>query len=103
MESEETLLIDARTTEEYSQGHIPGAVNLPVYEFDSVYPRIEGLFGEGKTIVAYCSSVTCIDSPLLAKKLHNKGYREIFVYRGGFKEWCELNNPVENPQETGQE
>lgn len=99
MESEESLLIDARTGEEYNQGHLPGAVSLPVYEFDRVYPEVEGLFAEGKTIVTYCSSVTCIDSPLLAKKLYGKGYRDIFVYRGGFEEWTELNNPVEKPQE----
>lgn len=103
LESEEILLLDARTKEEYSQGYIPGAVNLPVYEFDSVFPRLEGLFSEGKTIVAYCSSITCTDSPLLAKKLTRKGYEDIFVYRRGFEEWSELNNPVEKPQETVQE
>lgn len=103
MESEEILLIDARTREEFNLGHLPNAVNLPVYEFDQVYSEVEGLFSEGKTIITYCSSETCIDSPLLAKKLYTKGYQDIFVYRGGFKEWTELNNPVEEPQEKVEE
>jgi rhodanese-related sulfurtransferase len=103
IESEEVLLFDARTKEEYNGEHLPKAVSLPVYEFDRMYPGVEGLFVEGKTIVTYCSSLTCIDSPLLAKKLSGKGHENVFVYRGGFKEWSELNYPVEKPQATIQE
>lgn len=103
MESEEILLFDARTKEEFNQGRLPKAVNFPVYEFEQVYPEVESLFAEGKTIVTYCSSVTCTDSPLLAKKLFAKGHEDIFVFRGGFEEWSGLNYPVENPQTTTEE
>jgi rhodanese-related sulfurtransferase len=103
LESEEVLLFDARAVEEYREGCLPTAVSFPAYEFDRVYPRVEGLFVTGKTIITYCSSVTCTDSPLLAKKLSGKGHENVFVYRGGFKEWSELNYPVEKPQATIQE
>lgn len=103
MESEEILLFDARTKEEFSQGYLPNAVNFPVYEFERVYPEVEGLFAEGKTIVTYCSSVTCTDSPLLAKKLFAKGHENIFVFRGGFKAWTESNYPVKTPPTTMEE
>jgi len=103
MESEDILLFDARTKDEFNEGHLPKAISFPVYEFARVYPEVKGLFTEGKTIVTYCSSVTCTDSPLLAKKLFAKGYEEIFVFRGGFKDWSELHYPVEYPQTTMEE
>ncbi|MAZ44521.1 MAG: sulfurtransferase [Legionellales bacterium] len=30
LENEEAILIDVRSTEEFAEGHIPGAVNLPL-------------------------------------------------------------------------
>jgi len=102
VESGEALLIDARTAEDFSLGSLPGAVSLPVYEFDRAFKEVEDLLDEEKTIITYCSSVTCIDSTLLAKKLYRSGFQNIFVYRGGFEEWTELENPVEKPQEPKQ-
>ncbi|MCK5057888.1 MAG: rhodanese-like domain-containing protein [Candidatus Aminicenantes bacterium] len=100
VESGEALLIDARTGDDFSRGYLPGAVSLPAYEFDRVFKEVEGLLDEEKTIITYCSSVTCIDSTLLAKKLYRSGFQNIFVYRGGLKEWTELDNPVEIPHES---
>ena len=44
------LLVDVRTRQEFSRGHIPGAVNIPVDELRS---RLEEL-PKGKKIAAYC-------------------------------------------------
>ncbi|MFC2155890.1 rhodanese-like domain-containing protein [Acidobacteriota bacterium] len=102
VENEDALLIDARTGEDFSRGYLPKAVSLPVYEFDRAFKEVEDFLDNEKTIITYCSSVTCIDSTLLAKKLYRLGFQNIFVYRGGFEEWTELENPVENPQEAKQ-
>lgn len=99
----DVLLFDARTKEDYNQGHLPGAVSFPVYEFDEVFGQMTELLGQGKTIITYCSSVTCMDSTLLAKKLYAKGHKDIFVYKGGFTEWMELNNPVAMPRDNSNE
>jgi len=103
VESGEALLIDARTGEDFSLGYLPGAVSLPIYEFDRAFKEVEDLLDIEKTIITYCSSETCIDSTLLAKKLYRLGFQNIFVYRGGFEEWTELENPVEKPNESKQE
>ena len=34
------ILLDVRTKEEYDEGHIPGAVNIPVEEFGNIEERI---------------------------------------------------------------
>jgi rhodanese-related sulfurtransferase len=99
VESGEALLLDARTAADFNLGHLPGALSLPVYEFDRTFKDVEDLLDKEKTIITYCSSVTCIDSTLLAKKLYRSGFQNIFVYRGGFEEWTESDNPVETPQD----
>ncbi|MGD2080808.1 MAG: rhodanese-like domain-containing protein [Nitrospirota bacterium] len=49
---ENFFLVDARTAEEYAQGHIPGAVNIPPGKFRF----IAGLLPKNKSIpvVFYC-------------------------------------------------
>ena len=44
------FLLDVRTPQEFSAGHIPGAVNIPV---DELRPRLEEL-PRGKAIAVYC-------------------------------------------------
>jgi rhodanese-related sulfurtransferase len=89
------VLLDARTREHYNQGHIPKAINLPIGEFKQMYDKISPLLTGDKAIIIYCIGIHCIDSSLLAKELHQKGYREIFVYKAGMEEWQELGYPIE--------
>lgn len=36
----ESVLIDVRTREEYSDGHIPGSINIPLNEIDTIIKKI---------------------------------------------------------------
>ena len=49
-ENERPLLLDVRTTKEYGEGHLPGAVNIPVDELRS---RL-GELPRNRKIAAYC-------------------------------------------------
>ncbi|NIM10980.1 MAG: hypothetical protein GTO45_03250 [Candidatus Aminicenantes bacterium] len=99
LEADMVVLLDARSASDYSKGYIPQAVSFPIGEFNQKYPEVAELLADadrqGKSIVIYCIGVHCLDSSLLAKELHNKGHREIFVYKGGIEEWQELGYPVE--------
>jgi phage shock protein E len=46
-------LVDVRTPEEFGDGHLPGAVNIPVQELDR---RMAELEPKNETIVLYCRS-----------------------------------------------
>lgn len=98
LEADMIVLLDARSAFDYSKGYIPRAVSVPIGEFNRKYPEVAELLADadrqGKSIVIYCIGVHCLDSSLLAKELHNKGHREIFVYKGGIEEWQELGYPV---------
>lgn len=46
-------LVDVRTPEEYADGHLPGAVNIPV---DELGRRLDELGPRDKPVVVYCAS-----------------------------------------------
>jgi rhodanese-related sulfurtransferase len=91
------LFADARRTNAYGEGHIPGALSLPVWE-DGLPQRIAALgakaMGTDLPLVVYCAGGECEDSKLLAQKLWLAGYRNLRVYTGGFPEWASRGWPV---------
>lgn len=95
MDADMVVVLDARIAEKYDSGHIPGAVSLPIVDFQQKYDSVAPLLQENKSIVVYCIGVHCVDSAMLAKQLHDNGHREIFVYKGGIEEWLQLGYPVE--------
>lgn len=96
-ETDAIVILDARTPDRYRQEHIPGAFSLPIAAFDKTYEPVKPLLEEGKSIVIYCIGNDCIDSSMLARELHKKGHREIFVYTGGIEEWKALGFPIQTP------
>ncbi len=49
------FLLDVRTTEEYNEGHIKGAVNIDVMKAD-FEKKACSIIPEGKTVALYCRS-----------------------------------------------
>jgi rhodanese-related sulfurtransferase len=103
VEAGKVILLDARTADEFNQGHIPGAVNLPITRFNATYGFLTSIFAENKMIICYCEGHDCTDSSLLAFELHKKGYKDIFVYKGGMAEWEQFTYPVETGQGHNEE
>lgn len=77
---EEMLLLDVRTPEEFSIGHIPGAVNIPV---DSLSQRMEEI-PRDRPVVTYCA--VGLRGYVAARKLALAGYQACNL-AGGFKLW----------------
>ena len=72
------LLIDVRTTEEFEQGHVEGALNIPYQEIDKLMSAI----GTYKTrpVVVYCRSGNRSGKAKVV--LETKGYTNIFNATG---------------------
>ena len=49
-----TLIVDVRKADAYAEGHIPGAINISLDEFESRLSELEG--HKDKEIVLYCNS-----------------------------------------------
>jgi uncharacterized membrane protein YdjX (TVP38/TMEM64 family)/rhodanese-related sulfurtransferase len=93
LESEGNLLVlDVRTTEDFTgeQGHIDGAVNIPVEELQQ---RMDELGDHMERPVA----IVCRTDRRSAKAallLTEAGFADVHVVRGGMTKWLEAGLPV---------
>jgi rhodanese-related sulfurtransferase len=89
------LFVDARTRDNYDEGHIPGAVSLPVGQFDEFIDTFLDQHDIQQPIVTYCSGRTCEDSHNLAQLLIDFGYSDVKVFIDGYPGWEAEGYPVE--------
>ena len=76
------IIIDARTQEEYDQGHIPGAILIPEYE---IADRAEKeILDKDQLILVYCRSGR--RSKIAAEELVKLGYTNVKEF-GGIIDW----------------
>jgi rhodanese-related sulfurtransferase len=94
-DADAALILDAREPEEFAEGHIPGALNLPFDEVITDPARLETLDPAGRAIVVYCGGGTCEVSQQLGFELIRVGHRKVVVFQGGYPEWQEAGYPTE--------
>jgi len=95
VDGKQAVLVDARSSANFAEGHIAGAMAVPLEEarknparpFKQTVPR-------DATIIAYCNGFSCQDSMDLAKLLIKAGYGTVYVFEGGFPEWRDAGYPV---------
>ncbi len=91
----QTLFVDTRTKDEFEQGHLKDAKNLPANATrDQIMSFFENIPKE-QQIVTYCSSPACNSSRRLAGFLTYLGYTKVFIYLEGFEEWQAKDYPIE--------
>ena len=84
---EGAIILDVRTTGEFSTGHINGAINIPL---DKLSNNLEKLKAKNKPIITCCASG--MRSASAKGILLSKGYGK--VYNGGA--WHRLNLKLNN-------
>jgi len=89
MKQGQVNVVDVRAAEDYAQGHIPGAVNLPKDKWHT----LEGL-RKDKTNVIYCYSQVCHLAAAAALEFASKGY-PVMELEGGFRGWKEHEMDIE--------
>ncbi len=90
----EAIVIDARSEENFQSGHIPGAINIPVKNFDSYIDKIFEL-PQNKLIIIYCEGIHCNLSHQLAEKLQTFGFKNLWIMYEGIEGWLKRNLPME--------
>ena len=76
------IILDARTIEEYNEGHIPNAICIPNETIDETVT--EQLPNKDQLILIYCRSGN--RSKQAALKLHHLGYTNLIEF-GGIIDW----------------
>ena len=94
------LVLDARRTSVYEEGHIAGSRSFSVWESD-IDEKVNALFEErsspeeqNQPIVIYCSGGACEDSHMLAEKLWAIQFNNVYVYKDGFPDWQKRGGAV---------
>lgn len=88
--ADEVVLLDVRTPKEYSEGFIPGAINIPHDELGARIAELEG--ARGKEIVVYCRSGRRSDIAL--DLLQKAGFEKVYHLDGDYLGWTEAKRPV---------
>ncbi len=88
--------IDARDEADYLAGYISGSINIPYYDFENHKQKLQNL-SKDKPLVIYCAGTDCDLSILLGNQLSKLGYKQVYIFFGGWLEWENANYPTEHP------
>lgn len=81
------IIVDVREPHEYSQKHIPGAINIPLRDFQTR----AAFLSPDRAVIVYCN--TQKRSYIAYRKLVEMGFQRIFFF--SFLEWLEANQLAE--------
>jgi len=88
VDTKSALIVDVRTTEEFSEGHIPGAINIDVNS-PKFLKEIKKL-PKTKPLALYCKSGR--RSHQAATKIATRGFI-IYELNNGFTDWVKAGFP----------
>lgn len=92
------LFLDARPRYDFMQGHIPGAVSLPLRDRDFEDRLWDFLTSPrsmpSASVVVYCSGCCSTDAIFLAVRLQEVGFKQIKHYKDGFPGWARADRPI---------
>ena len=90
----DTVMLDVREAEEYSQGAIAGAVHVAR---GSLELEVEGRIPDkSKPVVVFCAGG--VRSAFAAKTLAELGYSDVASMAGGFNRWKDEGHPWSTPR-----
>lgn len=84
------VILDVRPPEEFSAGHLPGAINIPIHELEK---RLKEL-PKRKEVIAYCRGPYCLMSYDAVSLLRKKGMKARRL-EAGLPEWRSAGFPIE--------
>ncbi len=90
----DVILLDVRDGEEYSAGHIPESVCLPLNTLKMRIAEID----RQKPIIVYCKS-GCSRSQQALMILKDNGFRQVRNMVGGINEWQRIGGRIEGKEE----
>ena len=82
--NEKFRLVEVLSEESYNEGHIPGAINIPLSKIGSLVTKY---LKKKDIVVVYCGSYSCQRSTKAAIILLELGYENILDFKAGKRGW----------------
>ena len=92
----DAVVLDLRTADSFSRGHIVNAKNIPYDELDDAMDKLDRF--KTKPIVAVCDAG--LMSAKLVNRLRKAGRDNIYGLRGGIAAWTQANLPLVSGRKT---
>ncbi|MDR8389840.1 metalloregulator ArsR/SmtB family transcription factor [Aliifodinibius sp. S!AR15-10] len=90
MKQEDITIVDVRPQQEFDEGHIAGALNIPVGDLSEKMDELP----KDQEVVAYCRGPFCVFADDAVELLRNKGFNAKRLDEG-YPEWMIEQLPIE--------
>ena len=88
------LIIDVRSTDEFTEGHLPGAVNIAHTEFVDNPEAAMSQLPEARDTEMVLHCVSGKRASMAAEALVAAGYTNVLILEGNFRDWEARGYPV---------
>ena len=85
------FILDVRTAEEFAEGHVPGAVNIPVSDLANRAGEIMPY--QQEEIVVYCAVGP--RAYFVGMLMEKNGFTGVFDLKGHMHEWVSRGHPIQ--------
>nr|WP_188130232.1 rhodanese-like domain-containing protein [Massilia mucilaginosa] len=85
-----TVVVDVRTAEEFANGHLRDAKNIPLADLSSRIAELDK--AKSKTVVVVCQTGARADKAI--KILEGAGFTDVFSLDGGQTAWQAAGLPI---------
>lgn len=92
----DAVVIDLRSTDAFSRGHIVNAKNIPSDELETKMQSLESM--KSKPIVAVCDAG--ISSGKAVTALRTAGFESVYGLKGGINGWSQAGLPLVTGKKT---
>lgn len=92
------VVLDVREYDEYSAGHLPGAINIPRGILEFKIGMVPEAANKDRQLLIYCR--TSGRAALSAVQLQRLGYASVVSIAGGFEQWNNEGRPTEKPEQV---
>lgn len=94
-DGEALLLVDVRLADDFTAGHLPGAVNNCVFEVPFVSRMADAAPDKAAPVCVYGHGLGSMEAAVAAEKLERDGYTSVYQYDDGLAGWREAGGEVQ--------
>ena len=97
----DVVVIDARYPRDFESGHVPGAINVPVFTTQVERRKLLADLPKGARVIVYCQSENCQFDETLGAALYAEGIENVSLFPGGIRQWEEKGRPIKQKSDSG--
>jgi len=97
----EAFIVDVRQQQYYEEGHIPGALLMPLDNLEKLVRSGRAPIMTSDMLILYCDCPAEESSIMAASILAHYGFSKIYVMKGGWQAWKDAGFPIMAGEEPG--